>query len=118
MPESNISEIKNTKDWVITSYTINGVKQNLYQGYIFNISDNPKVGCADWFDGICDYGVFGGYIDIIDNNQKYRVNILLPEIWNLQNITGFWDVIVINGNTIHLIRVRVTGKEEIYFKRF
>lgn len=118
IPQTDISDVQNTHGWRITEYYVNGVRSNMFDGYVFSISDNIQIECADYFDGTCSYGVFGGYIDIIQDNQKYRVNILLPEVWNLQNITGFWDVIVINGNTIHLIRVRVAGKEEIYFKRF
>lgn len=114
---NDISLVKNTREWKITKYTVDNRTSNIFNNYIFSITNNISIDCGDNFDGICDYGVFGGYIVFFDDNQKYRVNILLPEIWNLEKIDGFWDIIVINEQKIYLIRIINGSEEKLFFER-
>lgn len=107
--------IFNTKNWKVTFYFNNNTPPNIFDNFIFEFSDNPMEGCAEWMDGICPSGVFGGYYDIIISDGTTKFNIILPPNNNLNQITGIWEIIIINSNTIHLRRLNTN--QQIIFNR-
>lgn len=109
--------IFNTKGWNITLYSTNNNSSNIFNNYIFEFTDNPAVGCAEWMDGKCPLGVYGGYYEIKISDGKTKFNIILPPAFNLNQITGLWEVVIINSNTIHLRRLSNTGNQKLIFSR-
>lgn len=107
--------IFNTQNWKVTLYVNNGQQSNVFNNFIFEFNDNPMEGCAEWMDGKSPLGVFGGYYDIIISDGLTKFNIILPPTFNLNQINGVWQVIIINSNTIHL--KRFDTNQQIVFNR-
>lgn len=116
-PINDPNAIYNTKGWVISLYSVNNNPSDVFTNYIFEFNDNPAIGCAEWMDGKCPSGVFGGYYDIILNDGLTRFNIILPPSFNLNQITGLWEIVIINSNTIQLKRLNGNNSQLLSLSR-
>lgn len=116
-PINDINAIRNTKGWFVNEYCINGKKSSDYTNYVFEFYDAIKIGCPDNMDGKSPLGVFGGYYEIVTVNNKLCFKIIQGNVFNLNQIIGVWEIVVINGNTIYLIRLNNKDRQDIIFSR-
>ena len=116
-PVNDLQGFRNTSGWRVEEYSVNGKRSGVFTNYIFEFYDNEKIGCPDNMDGKSPYGVFGGYYEIVTINDNLCFNIIQPKVFNLNQIVGVWDIVVINRNTIYLIRLNNNDKQEIVFNR-
>lgn len=107
---NNPSEILNTSQWSVLIYYKDKKLSSVFDGYTFTFSVNTTPNCPDWFHGSCQHGNFGGHYFI---NDKGQFTIVLPTSFNLNELNGSWEIIIINKNTIYLKRIG----QEIKFVR-
>jgi len=116
-PVNDLQGFRNTSGWRVEEYSVNGKRSGVFTNYIFEFYDNEKVGCPGNMDGKSPLGVFGGYYEIVTVNKKLCFNIIQANVFNLNQIIGVWEIVVINGNTIYLIRLNNKDRQDIIFSR-
>ncbi len=114
---NNPNAIFNTSGWVVKTYTINNNPSNVFNNYTFEFTDNPIPGCPEYMDGKSPLGVFGGYYEITYADKTIKFKIILGPAFNLNQIIGVWNVIVINNNTIHLVRLNNQDNQVLVLNR-